>query len=228
VDRPLQHLHLDVDLRDAAELVREGGHARVEVRRVGEHDEVGRHHVLVLVEELAEVLGADLLFPLDDELDVARNAAGGLQVAGDRRHVRHHAGLVVGGAAAIEASLALRGLERGREPFLGAPGRLHVVVPIQEDGRRVRLLDPVAVDVGVDARDLQHLHVLDAGPAHDLGRGLGRAAHLLRRKALRGDARNPRQVHERRLELLEMLVQVPERVLHVAVGVRHRRHPPQE
>src|SRR5260221_14790916 len=56
VTRLAEGLYLHVDLADPPELVGEGGNARVEVRGVGEHDEVRRHPALVLLEEAAEVL----------------------------------------------------------------------------------------------------------------------------------------------------------------------------
>ena len=114
VQRMVEALHLHVHLADPPELVGEGGDAGVEVRGVGEHDEVRGHHALVLLEEAAEVLGADLLLALDEELHVAGHLAHGLEVGRDRGDVGHHPGLVVGGAAAVEPAVALGGLE-GRE-----------------------------------------------------------------------------------------------------------------
>ena len=47
--------------------------------------------------------------------------------------VRHDAGLIVGGAAAVEAAITHGWLERGRQPLVIAPGRLHVMVRVQKD-----------------------------------------------------------------------------------------------
>ena len=59
-----------------------------------------------------QVPGADLLLALDDDLHVERQRAGALQPGVDGAGVHHHAGLVVGGAAPVEAAVALGGLER--------------------------------------------------------------------------------------------------------------------
>jgi hypothetical protein len=77
--------------------------------------------ILVLLEERPEVLGADLLLALDDELDVAG------QLPPDFRYEATAATwpsrrLVVGGAAAVEPAVALRGLEGRRDPRLVPPG----------------------------------------------------------------------------------------------------------
>ena len=138
VQRVVEDLHLDVHLHDAAQLVGERGHAGVEVRGVGEDDVVRGQHRLVLLEELAEVLGADLLLALDDELDVARQPGPGLQVRGHGGDVGHAPALVVGGAAAVQAAAALGGLEGRGLPLLRPPGRLHVVVAVEQDRGRAR------------------------------------------------------------------------------------------
>lgn len=63
-------------------------------------------------------------------------------------------------AQAVETAAALGGLEGGREPLLRAAGGLHVVMPVEEHGGRVRPVPPVPVHVGMHAGDLQHLDVL--------------------------------------------------------------------
>ena len=66
----------------------------------------------VRVEERGEAGRADLLLALDQHLHVARQLAGGAQPGAHRGEVRDHARLVVGGAAAEEAAVALARLER--------------------------------------------------------------------------------------------------------------------
>ena len=78
------------------------------------------------------------LLALDQHLEVDRQAAGGLhERLGDQDRDQHRP-LVVGDAARIEAAVADRRLERRRDPFLDRVGRLHVVVAVDQDGRRAR------------------------------------------------------------------------------------------
>ena len=58
---------------------------------------------------------------LDEDVDTHRRAPA---VGTQRRDVRHHTGLVVGGTAAVEASIALDRLERRGLPVGGVTGRL--------------------------------------------------------------------------------------------------------
>ena len=67
---------------------------------------------------------------------VARQRAVRLQPRGDRGRVRDRARLVVGTAAPVEPAVALDGRERIAAPALDDAGRLHVVVRIEQHGRR--------------------------------------------------------------------------------------------
>ena len=126
-----------------------------------------------------EVRRADLLLALDDDLDVERQRAGGLEPGVDGAGVHDHAGLVVGGAArrrggrrARSARTAATSTRRRRRPAARRGAR-------REDRRRARRLQDLAVDVGVRAGELEQLHVLEAALAQELRRRFGRAAHLL-------------------------------------------------
>ena len=57
-------------------------------------------------------------------------------VGAQRGEVGHDAGLVVGGAAAVEPAVALGRLERRAVPVLVVAGRLHVVVRVEHDRGR--------------------------------------------------------------------------------------------
>ena len=85
------------------------GHADRPVAGVGEEQHVGAERVGVRGEERGEAGRADLLLALDEHLHVARQLAGGAEPGPHRGEVRDHAGLVVGGAAAEEATVAPRG-----------------------------------------------------------------------------------------------------------------------
>ena len=213
---------VDVDRADAAQLVRERRDAGVEVRGVGEHDEVRREHVLVRaggsLPRFSEPISSS---PSITNRTLSGSSPFDLQVRGDRGDVRHHARLVVGGAAAEEPAVAHGGLVGRRDPLLVPALGLHVVVAVEEDRRRARLAEPVAVDVRVDARDLEDLHVLDPRRAHHVGRLLGRAAQVLVRGGLGRHAGNAAEPHELGLEIVEVGVEVIEGGLQVAVRLRH-------
>src|SRR6185295_13564209 len=107
------------------------------------------------------------------------------------------------------------------QPLLGTPGRLHVVVAVEQDGGRAGLVQPVAVDVGMDARDLEDLDVLDPYAAHRVRDRVGGAADLGRGKALGGNAGYPREVDQGLLKVVEVPLEVVEGPLHGAVRVGH-------
>jgi hypothetical protein len=105
--------------------------------------------------------GTDLLFTLDQDPHVAGQRSRAVQPCTDRVGVGHRAGLVVGGAATIETSVALLGFERVARPVLDDARRLHVVVRIQQHGRGVGTrVHPFA--------DHERLRSLDPGRAHVL------------------------------------------------------------
>ena len=88
---------------------------------------------LVLLEQLEQGVGADLLLALDEH-----GHADGEVVAerAERAEVGDDAGLVVGRAAAVEAAVALGRLERRAVPVGVVVLGLHVVVGVEQHGRR--------------------------------------------------------------------------------------------
>ena len=110
------------------------------------------------------------------------------------------AGLVVGGAAAVEATVALGGLERRARPGRVLARRLHVVVRVQEDGRRAGRSRPRAEHGLRCACDVHHAHVGKAGRRHQLRHGGPRLLHRLFGEPLE---RHGGQAHE----LLELRAQ---------------------
>ena len=121
-------------------LVVRRGHVDGRVGRVGDHDDVAGQRVAVLLQERGEGGRAGLLLALDEQRDADRRAA----VEGAQHgEVGHDAGLVVGGAAGVEAAVPLGGLERGAGPQLVAAGRLDVVVGVEQHGRRAGRGGPV-------------------------------------------------------------------------------------
>src|SRR3990172_7755637 len=92
---------------------------------------------------------------------------------------------------------------------------------VEKDRRGPRPVQPVAVDVGVDAVDLENPYVLDARRAHHVRGGVGGAAHLLRRGAGGGGAGGAAERDQLALEVSDVGVEVVEGGLHEAVPVGH-------
>jgi hypothetical protein len=165
---------------------------------VGDDDDVGREGLAVLLQERAERSRPELLLPLDEQDDAEVEV--GTEHLGDgpdRRDVGHHTGFVVGGAPPVEAAVADGRLEGRRLPLVVTPGRLDVVVRVEqhggapvaglapgEDGRLPELRP--SVDGGAAHRDL----VEDTETAGEFGDGLGRRR--------RGSARVPTGRRSRR------------------------------
>ncbi len=121
---------LDVEPDQAAQAGGEGRDADVPVAAVGDHDHVGAELVEVLLQQGREAVGPDLLLALDEHHHVDRQVVAvdpeGAEVGGD-------AGLVVGGAAGVEAPVALGRLERRRVPVGVVVLGLDVVVGVEQD-----------------------------------------------------------------------------------------------
>ena len=92
--------------------------------------------LLVGLDEVVQVGAADFFFAFEDQLDVHRQAAVLLQVRFDGLEVHEHLALVVGRAARVDLAVADRRLERRRLPQVERIDRLHVVVAVEENGRR--------------------------------------------------------------------------------------------
>ena len=91
--------------------------------------------------------------------------------------MRCDSGLVVGGAAAVEAAVALGGLERRRHPLAVIALGLHVVMGVQQHGRRSRRRR-VPGDDGRGAALADDLHVREPGLGQQLCHRLGAALHF--------------------------------------------------
>ena len=156
--------HVDLEIGEPAQRVADRRHAAVEHRRIGDHDDVGGEILAMVADELVEMLAADFLLALDEELDVARQAAGLLQVRLDGLDVHEHLALVVGRAARIDLAVAHGRFERRRRPQVDRVDRLHVVVAVEENRRLAGRVEPVAVDDRVSRR-LDEADVLHPGCA---------------------------------------------------------------
>ena len=86
----------------------------------------------------AEVLGTDLFFALDDELEVDRQPGAGLQQRFGGLDVREDLALVVRRAAPVQVIAAHFGLERVGLPQAERIDGLHIIVAIHQHRRASR------------------------------------------------------------------------------------------
>ena len=179
-----------------------------------------REAVAVGLEPRVEVVGARLLLPLEDEPEIHRQLAPGLEerLGGAEMHV--DLALVVGRAPGQHPAVVEDRLERRRVPQVERIDRLDVVVAVDDRGRRAIRVQPVAVDHRVAAR-LGDLDMLDPHP-RELRRHERRRAPAIRRVLWqRRDARDP----EERLVVLEAFVSaLVEKLFEGSVGSGGRRH----
>src|SRR2546422_7266692 len=141
--------------------ITEAAQRRVDRRPAGSHvghvgDEDGiRAGALGLASQQIEQHPAPVLFlTFDEKPEVHGRAAGRL----DRLQQAEDLPLVVRGAAREQPAVAHARLERRRSPFVERIGRLHVVVPVEEQRRRAGHLGPDSPHDGVRAaREELHL-----------------------------------------------------------------------
>ena len=179
VDVVRRPLDADLPVRDAAEPVADRRDSLVVERVAVGHDaHVGVQQVGVIVDERLDRRGADLLVTLEEEAQVHRQPAGGLDPGLGRLEVHEQLALVVADAAGEDAPVLVARLERRADPLVVGVGRLHVVVAVHQHGRRVGTrMEPIAGDDRM-MRGLVDGRVLDADAGH-LGRDpLCRPAHL--------------------------------------------------
>ena len=205
---------------------RDGGHAGLVHPRVGDVQRRPRRAGRAWSRENSrERLGAALLVALDHVDEVAGHRPVELAAGAHRAQVDHDRRLVVGHAAPVDAAVADLGRERIRLP-LGRVGGLHVVVPVDQDRRRVRIR---ARERGQDdrvARGRERGHLVEARIASLLLDPLGAARDRRLGGRAGADARERDELGERR-ELPRLgRVQVgpqPGPVAHVRAVIRPRR-----
>jgi hypothetical protein len=205
--RPVQ---VDLAVGQPAHPGADRGGVPVEHAGVTHDHHVAAQPVAVVLEQLAEVRRAGLLLALDDDLQ----RHGGAGPAGDRQvrlqpeQVEQHLTLVVDGPAREQLVADDRRLERRGLPQLDRIDRLHVVVAVEHDDRRVRVLARPLGEHRRQAVGLPDLHRREPGRTQSVGQPLRAAPYVgfvLRRDADGRDAQ-PR---------VEVGVQLAGMVLHV-------------
>ena len=164
--RPHRHQHRT----RAAQAGRDGGSAELDVAGVGDEHHVGREQVRLRADQPTETALRHLFRALAHHADADRprfrkRAQGGEQ--------HDEVALAVGGAAAVEAAVALGQLPGRRAPVRPVAGRLHVVVGVEQHRRRAlrpgRVPDDrVAAVVGGHTAYAGH-----AGVREQRGHGIG-------------------------------------------------------
>ncbi len=221
VHRTVERADPHVEIGETAQRVGEPGRADRPVAGVGEEQDVGPEGFDVRLEEGGQRRRADLLLALDEHLHVARQFAGGAQPGPDRGDVRDRARLVVGGAAAEQPAVVLAGFERIARPARHVPGRLHVVVRVEQDGGRVGAVGPLADDVRETAVDAELAHVVEPGVAHEIGDRRRARVDVVEVLGVGADARDADQSLELALRGVEIVVRGCDR----GVSVHARAEP---
>ncbi len=159
-----------------------------------------------------DVVAAHFFLALDEEPHVARQLAVRLQQALDRLDEDVRLPLVIRGAAGIDVVVADLGYERRRLPFLQRVGRLHVVVPVEQQRGFPVSAEPFAVDQRV-ALAFDQLGFLEPGVRKLATRKLGRAPDVVLVLGERAYAWNAQP----RLQLLQKSLSVGFVVVHFCV-----------
>jgi hypothetical protein len=121
------------------------GHRARHVRRhhagVGDDDDVATEPIATVGEQRLEVRRTGLLLALDEELqrDRRRVLTGGREMRTEAEQVEQQLALVVGCPAGTQHVTIDRRVERVGVPQLQRVDRLHVVMGVDEHGRRVRV-----------------------------------------------------------------------------------------
>src|SRR5437016_4023681 len=101
-------------------------------------DTISLQLLRVLVNETREVWTPDLLFALDNELEIERNIAGAFEIALSRLDERDNIVLAICRTPRDNLPSAQLRVERSGDPFLERFHRLDIVVAIDEESLRAR------------------------------------------------------------------------------------------
>src|SRR5712691_1815323 len=108
-------------------------------RPVADDDEVGFEFLPVFLDKGGHLRAPDLFFSLEQEFDIAGQAAAARQQGLDGQELRKVLALVVAHTSGVKSSVAHSRLEGRSNPFFQWLWRVHIIVTIQEDSGRTRL-----------------------------------------------------------------------------------------
>ena len=152
-------LHQDLEVGQPFQPVSDRGRSRGKLAAIGNDGVVAGEPLGLLGHIGFQVCPANLFLALDDELDVHRQLARGLEPRLGGFQMREHLAFVVGGAAGVEIAVALGGLERGREPRLERFGGLDVVMSVDSSVGLPGRTQPLGIDdrvaLGLDQLGLE-------------------------------------------------------------------------
>ena len=110
------------------------------LRAIADHRDIGREFffdwnvfVVFASQESRQSCAARFLFAFDQEFDLDRQVAFGLQVRFDSKHVSDHLAFVIRCPASVDFAIAHAGLKRRRLPQLVGIRRLDIVVPVNQN-----------------------------------------------------------------------------------------------
>ncbi len=167
--------HLDHTVGHPAQRHRQRRNLGAPIVRVGDDDHVGRQRVTMGGQQSAQRRRTGLLLAFDEYRHADRRIA---TVRPERRQMRCDTGLVVGAPAPVEPAVALGRLERRRRPLRRIALGLHIVVGVQQHGRRTRRRGMAGDDGGRTAL-ADDLYIAKTCLRQQLCGHLGAAVHLV-------------------------------------------------
>ena len=171
----IQGGHFDDTVGQPAQRHRERRDLGAPVVRVGDDDHIGRQCVTVGSQQTAQRRRTGFLLAFDEHRHPDRRLA---SVCPKCRQMCCDAGFVVGAAAPVESAVALGRFERRRHPLSWIALGLHIMVGVQQHGRRARRCR-VPCDNGRRAAFADDLHVGKTGLRQQVCSDLGAAVYLV-------------------------------------------------
>ena len=185
------HFHLVII--QAAQTVGDRGHAFGKHRRIGNDQRISLQPLLIRLHEIPQIHAADFLLAFHHHLDVHRKLAVGIAQRFERFDVDVNLAFVVRRAPAVDIAVADGRLEGRRRPQIERFGRLHVVVPVEENRRLTRGVQRFSVDERVQLCG-HDLDIFQTGRAQLFSHPARRPFNIGPVFALGANAGNPQQL----------------------------------
>ena len=202
-----------------------GDARRIDVPHIGVADqrEIGRERLLVGSEERFEVGAADLLLALQQHGHRGGNAAADLLPGAQRLDEHHQLSLVVDGAARNDARRHAD-LRQSADRTAGCPKlerirRLHIVVPVEQDTRRLRAGGAGMMPEHDRMPGSRLDRDLESKTCKLVTEPLGRLLHIRLMHGLRADAGNAQQLEQAFARLIQILIHPREHSIDRAVRI---------